>query len=661
MKTGVFSLILTIFYAFSSVLAADITKWNGTADTEWYNNNGTAFTITTAEQLAGLSKLVNEGNNFEGKKVTLGADIMLNDTTNWKQWDSTTTGLKSWAPIGRYGNSLGWSPFNGTFEGADHVISGIYISAPSNQFGDYQGLFGYIDKSVVKNIKIYASFIKGGNERIGGLVGKSYYGTVINNIFKGAVNGSGEIGGIVGGNEYGTISNCYSEGAMNGGAQIGGIVGRSSGGIIYNNNSASMVTGYASNVGGIIGDSYLDTILNSHFFGKVEGSRNVGGIAGYNAYGKVSNGYSTAFVEGTNSVGGVVGYNDGILENSYFTGTLTGNGEFAGGIAGFNDDFVFNSYSTGTVNGVNMVGGVAGRNDGTLLNSYSVGIVSGISTIGGIVGQNGFYLPPYYIYEGVILNSYFAGELHGELDAGGIVGLNTNSSSIANSYWNKTLNDELNNFGQNNGKIYEMVIGMATEKMQEDSFIATLNAFVDSANAAQTKIVYLSWFSDSFNQGYPAFVYGLADASVTLAENSYIYDGNAKTPAVTVKLGNTTLIENLNYTVSYINNTVVGEATINIVGINNYTGIKTVTFTIKLEETTIVQKPVLISNINILTSAKHLQIQGITKTERVLLLNLKGSILLNRTVQPNENISIAHLPQGIYLLNVGGKTFKFAK
>ncbi|GBU24967.1 hypothetical protein R83H12_01603 [Fibrobacteria bacterium R8-3-H12] len=55
------------------------------------------------------------------------------------------------------------------------------------------------------------------------------------------------------------------------------------------------------------------------------------------------------------------------------------------------------------------------------------------------------------------------------------------------------------------------------------------------------------------------------------------------------------------------------------------------------------------------------QIQGLTKSEKVRIFNLRGIVLLNRYVQPNENISIANLPKGVYLMNIADKTFKFVK
>ena len=67
---------------------------------------------------------------------------------------------------------------------------------------------------------------------------------------------------------------------------------------------------------------------------------------------------------------------------------------------------------------------------------------------------------------------------------------------------------------------------------------------------------------------------------ITLGEHSYIYDGTAKVPTVTVKDGNQILTLNTNYTVSYSNNINAGEATVTVTGKGNYAGTKTANFTI---------------------------------------------------------------------------------
>ena len=73
----------------------------------------------------------------------------------------------------------------------------------------------------------------------------------------------------------------------------------------------------------------------------------------------------------------------------------------------------------------------------------------------------------------------------------------------------------------------------------------------------------------------------ISKASVTLSTSTYAYDGKAKTPSVTVKVGGKTLKKDTDYTVSYSNNTKIGTAKVTITGKGNYTGSVSKTFKIK--------------------------------------------------------------------------------
>ena len=89
MKKAV-SLILVLalavsLVAVSSVLGASAATWDGNSiDTSWYQSDKDEFRLSTPEQLAGLSALVNgkdteypDGVSFENKTVLLDADIYL--------------------------------------------------------------------------------------------------------------------------------------------------------------------------------------------------------------------------------------------------------------------------------------------------------------------------------------------------------------------------------------------------------------------------------------------------------------------------------------------------------------------------------------------------------------------------------------------------------
>lgn len=70
-----------------------------------------------------------------------------------------------------------------------------------------------------------------------------------------------------------------------------------------------------------------------------------------------------------------------------------------------------------------------------------------------------------------------------------------------------------------------------------------------------------------------------ATLNLTLPQGGFVFDGEAKEPAVTVTLGGSTLASS-NYTVDYSNNIDAGTATVAVTGKNTYTGTATKNFTI---------------------------------------------------------------------------------
>ena len=72
----------------------------------------------------------------------------------------------------------------------------------------------------------------------------------------------------------------------------------------------------------------------------------------------------------------------------------------------------------------------------------------------------------------------------------------------------------------------------------------------------------------------------LSGCTVTLSQSTYVADGTAKTPSVTVTLDGKTLTEGTDYTVSYKDNVNEGKATVTVTGINGYTGEASGTFEI---------------------------------------------------------------------------------
>ena len=67
---------------------------------------------------------------------------------------------------------------------------------------------------------------------------------------------------------------------------------------------------------------------------------------------------------------------------------------------------------------------------------------------------------------------------------------------------------------------------------------------------------------------------------ITLSKSNYVYNGKAKTPAVTVVCEDVELLKDVDFTASYANNVNAGKATVTIQGIGNYDGTITKSYTI---------------------------------------------------------------------------------
>ena len=143
--------------------------WDGTADTSWYNDTDTEFVIDTAEELAGLSELVDGGKTFEGKTIKLGKDIDLYKDENGEP--------VCFEPIGSYRKQ---TPFKGTFNGQGHKISNLSQNTWALDNGYYYGdlglgLFGKVEDADIKNLTMDNASLSG-ESAICGTVAATAYG-----------------------------------------------------------------------------------------------------------------------------------------------------------------------------------------------------------------------------------------------------------------------------------------------------------------------------------------------------------------------------------------------------------------------------------------------------------------------------------------------------
>jgi len=444
-------LFLSIVSVGSALSAPKI--WDGSVDESWYSDGAQAYNLITAEELAGLASLVNKGVTFEGKTITLGADIFLNDTTGAEDGSWDISNHTMWKPIG---NSR--RPFKGEFDGIAgskrRKIYGLYI----NDTSTYSGLFGYTSAVSIKNLElIYANLntknytggligyasggsvtniackvnIKG-NERVGGVIGEAS-GTSISKISNvGTVFGYQYVGGLAGISNteiLGTENNfIFFEGNISGYQYVGGILGAGSAKYTYTKGpvlglrdyvGGSISSGYY--IGGITGDG--TTTESYHILGDVEGVRYVGGLSGK---GSCYNSFMKGNVLGDTYVGGLTGY--GAVNSSYHSeGFVKGKGSFVGGIAGYSKYDIKNvKHSDGNVYGKDYVGGIVGSTDASISDAILMGsnIIATGSYVGGIAGSG----------QGKsIVNAEVYGQIEGVKYVGGIIG-NTSTSSIKHVY-----------------------------------------------------------------------------------------------------------------------------------------------------------------------------------------------------------------------------------
>lgn len=122
-----------------------IDKWDGTTDTTWYNDTDTTFTLTSAEQLAGLAELVDAGNTFAGKTVILAKSVDLYALDE-------NGGRVLFEPIGDASNA----DFSGVFDGNNKTIFNLRQDCNSK----HVALFGAVYEGTVKNLVLDGAIIE---------------------------------------------------------------------------------------------------------------------------------------------------------------------------------------------------------------------------------------------------------------------------------------------------------------------------------------------------------------------------------------------------------------------------------------------------------------------------------------------------------------------
>ena len=412
---------------------------------------GKTFYVSDIDGLLNLSALVGQvdtttteygpncgyDNSAGPARTFSGATIqMLNDIDceNGDNEDNKYNFSKTFIPIGYYNFGDIENSFQGTFDGNNKSINGLYVNATEEI--RLSGLFGYTLNAEIKNLKMINCKIIA--ERAGGSIVAYNSGSInINNCssentYISGTYGNSRLGGIAGYVYNLNIEDCYNTGNIIGGNHVGGIVGDAFKTTITNCYNTGSVGGDSSfNVGGIMG--YVEgtvTITNCYNTGSVSGFSCVGGIVGFvERTATITNCYNTESVSGNYDVGGIVGYiykNGATITNCYNVGSVSASygDDDAGGIVGSVEVdglvTITNCYYLKT-SSVNSSINAIGENNGTIVSgSYYGTFSSGTSNVvktssanlvysGNILNVLNAYRKAKPTYNGITLNTWKTG------------------------------------------------------------------------------------------------------------------------------------------------------------------------------------------------------------------------------------------------------------
>ena len=424
--------------------------WDGTTAKDFACGAGTKlspYIILTAEQLAKLSFVVNANDkDYQGKYFKLGADIVLNkgaviDEKGALVGDSTK--LHKWTPIGN--SSVA---FDGSFDGDDYTVSGMFINTTSS----HNGLFGN-SSGTIENVTVENSWVYGG-KYTAGIVGYNV-GTVENVTNFASASGVEDcVGGVIGSSyqrqyQYNSIlKNLKNNGVVVGKKNVGGVSGCATHVNVDGVENTAPVEGYGY-VGGVfggIGSSSKNDVRNLKNSGKINGSHFVGGISGH------CGGVASIFSDNTSTYScSPNSYQCGSLSNAYNRAKIVGKG-YVGGIGGMIcSGKIYSLGNAADIEGKYGTAGVVGSVAYTTSeNMYNRGNVFGEVYAGGIFSYN---------KEGVTSSAYSTGEVDSDSLVGLMIGYNYNTT-MADYYYLEQGKQEP--FGLNNGG------GVATPKSAEE-------------------------------------------------------------------------------------------------------------------------------------------------------------------------------------------------
>ncbi|MBN2614809.1 MAG: hypothetical protein JXR71_03875, partial [Bacteroidales bacterium] len=213
-------------------------------------------------QIATLDNLywVTQNSSSWGSDFIQTADIDATATKNWN-------GGAGFSPIGNYSIS-----FTGTYNGNDHIISGLFINLPTGEAGffDHTGSGSVIENLGLENVDIGGTTNVGGLLAVGSATIRNCYTTgKITEASTSGVNTT-SIGGLAGQTGNGNVSNCYSTCSINsvstGQYFAGGLTGGSGGTITNCYATGAINISTTGSTGGLIALKGASGVVTNSFW-----------------------------------------------------------------------------------------------------------------------------------------------------------------------------------------------------------------------------------------------------------------------------------------------------------------------------------------------------------------------------------------------------------
>ncbi|GHE21205.1 MBG domain-containing protein [Halomonas urumqiensis] len=320
------------------------------------------FTLTDWQQLQNIN--YNDDVLTGGYYYALANDLDTSTQGYTELASATANDGKGWEPIG--GAFINEARFTGNFDGNNRTVSDVAMER--GRWG--LGLFGGMRDASVSDLSLHNPSIETN--------GNSYY--------------VGALSGLIDKTTVDNVTISGDQAEVSGYTSVGGLVGQSNMSSISNSHVTIQVTGNPDSEahGGLVGFNLGSLIEDSAAEGNVSGGRYTGGAVGNHIDGMIRNTQSSGDVSSSGVrgyVGGFVGFNQGPVERASAVGNVSGpvgddfnasNTLGMGSFAGDNKGTLRDIQASGSVTASNATGneieiadGLLGRNTGSLFNGLA--------------------------------------------------------------------------------------------------------------------------------------------------------------------------------------------------------------------------------------------------------------------------------------------------